>query len=72
MRYIACVIISIYYFEGVGELLKKEQVEKILNDLEELNTILDNNIEKNKDEIINKIDGMIELLELVLKEYEKK
>lgn len=52
-------------------MLKKEQVEKILHDLEELNEVLDNNIEENKDEIINKIDGMIELLELVLKEYEK-
>lgn len=52
-------------------MLKKEQVEKILHDLEELNTVLDDNIEENKDEIINKIDGMIELLELVLKEYEK-
>lgn len=52
-------------------MLKKEQVEKILHDLEELNEVLDNNIEENKDEIINKIDGMIELLELVLREYEK-
>lgn len=53
------------------QLLSKEQVEKILIDLEELNSILDDNLTEKKEEVINKIDGMIELLEVALNEFER-
>ncbi len=52
-------------------MLTKEQIEKILSDLEELNSILDDNLTQKKDEAINRIDGMIELLEIALDEYGK-
>jgi hypothetical protein len=52
-------------------MLSKQQIQKILVDLEELNTILDDEIiTQKKDEVINKLDGMISLLEVALKDYE--
>jgi hypothetical protein len=53
-------------------MLSKEQIQKILVDLEELNTILDDEIiTQKKDEVINKLDGMINLLEVALRDYEE-
>lgn len=52
-------------------MLSKQQIQKILVDLEELNTILDDEtITQKKDEVITKLDGMINLLEVALKDYE--
>jgi hypothetical protein len=52
-------------------MLSKQQIQKILVDLEELNTILDDEIiTQKKDEVINKLDGMISLLEVALRDYE--